>query len=227
MSTQRLEHVDQRTKCIVSGYIRNQHQIIKNSQYFLFQNMPSHIALLCTLYYHTKEHFEIVSKNVIVSNDGETISMATGLNSNYGSYIIPSTSNSVYKWTLKFSNPLRSYNRLILGIASTSIIDGLPTTLRFCDSYRVKYHYAISPYANQKKSHTMHIWTETGEGLAVENEIGLELDLKMRNISLYTYKNKKILIFDDIKVDENISYRLGVILVGKEFDVTIVKFEVD
>ena len=63
--------------------------------------------------------------------------------------------------------------------------------------------------------------------MVLVDKLDLELDLKIPNISLYTSKNKKILIFDGIKVDESISYRLGVILVSKGLDVTIVKFAAD
>ena len=66
---QQLKEIDKNTKYVVSGYIRNEHKLIKQSPYVLFQNIPISILSLCTLYYHPTDYFDSVGRDILLSNN--------------------------------------------------------------------------------------------------------------------------------------------------------------
>ena len=242
----KIKNVDTSTKYYVAGYIRQNHQLLKMSPYALFQNIPLTISSLCTLYVYTSDHWELTAKGtplqgkkdiiygVSTSNNKKTLNFLRSPYSveksiNYGSWIIPSTSNCIYQWTLQFEKePNWTGNNQCIGICSKP--------------WKVNNNI-LGPYRNKKlenkfylfdinwstlRSHTINNFesTKINKWKFNTGELFLELNLKQQSLSIYKKKQKKEVLFDDIEVGKDIVYRLAFAVYAKELDfgITIKNF---
>ena len=211
-----LKEIDTKTKYTVSGYIRKKHKLLfKSSNYLLFQNIPISVSSLCTLYYHCMDHFEIINKQLSVSNNNKTLTKHENgmVNSSYGSWLIQSTSDYIYKWNLEYSD-----NYFIVGIAS----EPFGTDLSFCNDKRGK-HYCFCPSFNTIHCHKYSSGTfrKCEKRLSLDKEIGLELDLKKKQLSVFNDKDKMV-IFDNLEIGKDIAYRLAVRMCYTDSTITII-----
>ena len=231
---QQLREIDTDTKYTVSGYIRKKHKsLFKSNRNALFQNIPIAISSLCTLYYHSKDYFEILNeKKFSITNNNKTLSKVKdgdwGLgwnNTSFASWSISSTDECVYKWHLKFANK-KTYSDIavVMGIAS----DPYNVNDAFYVKGNSRKYYAYCPTYNRKKSHnSVH---DDFENTAIiswrksEEEICLELDLKTRTLSVYKDEKKEV-VFDGIESGKNINYRLVVTIQRVGCKVSITNFE--
>ena len=240
MSTywQQLKKIDENTKYLVSGYIRKEQKLIKQSPYTLFQNVPIFVSSLCTLYYHVTEYFNSIGKDILSSNNKTTLMPSRSPRhsipgTSYGNMVIPSKSDCIYKWQIGFSKIMTQRYRFTIGIASTSIT----TTKQPFHRAESGEFYCFSPYFGTVSSHltnghfgnvaqaykwAANVWRD---------KIDLELDLKRKKLLIYKYdefeKSTKNVIFHNVEVRYNLDYRLAVILCdyhGNDLTVSIVKF---
>ena len=115
MDFEKLKHVDDNTRDIVSGYVRNNK----------VGSLPPLIFHCILAFYWIKEYFERIGLNIKVSDDNSTIQMQADHHStiygiaSYGSLIIPSQNNEcIYKWKLKLTE-YSGYRSLLIGITWT------------------------------------------------------------------------------------------------------------
>lgn len=88
--------VDEITKLIIFGYIRDSEKLLKSSQHKLFHYIPPLITSICILYYNEPEQFEIAGDGIVISDDKTSIKKDeywSWHNTSYGTLIIPSTNN--------------------------------------------------------------------------------------------------------------------------------------
>ena len=245
MSTclQHLKDIDRNTKYVVSGYIREEHKLIKQSPYVLFQNIPNAISAFCTLYYHLTDYFDCIGDDVLSSNNRKTLMSTRPCmkvclqgSTSYGNMVIPSKSNCIYKWQIAFPKYITQRDRFNIGIASTSI-----TTMKepFYEAKSGKF-YCFNPYHGTGFSdmHVTKMWCKYSKRKthkwcqmrnAWRDKIDFELDLKRKKITIYQYYESEIrgknVLFHNIEVRDKLDYRLAIVLSGDDFAISIVKFQ--
>ena len=219
---QQVKGIDTNTIYTVSGYIREQHELLKSSPYTLFQNIPREIPSLCTLYYHANDYFEIIGKNTSVSKDGYTLSKQESGgwdNTTFGSYTLSTKSKCIYRWNLSWSPALDWDHSFVIGLASAPFdIDR-----KSYDQKENKLFYVFVPFWSTKKCHTMHSFEsiEPDKTWREKAEIGIEFDAKHKRFSIYTQESKSIVFTQMAECEE---YRLAISMLGN-FQVSITKFE--
>ena len=100
------------TEYIVSGFIREVQQIIKNN------TIPSEICELCVKYYRINEWWDILGRHTTTTLDDICLTKTNDGwdNTSYGRNVAPSIGNFIYKWSLKI---VKTKSRAIyIGIAS-------------------------------------------------------------------------------------------------------------
>ena len=219
-----MQDVDDRTKDIVSGYIREQHKVFLNDKHLLFRNIPDCILILCILNYRLTDYFEIIGDGTISSDDGKSITkLESGWhNTSYGTEI-DSTDQCVYKWWLKVPSTQRI---MLIGIASSA---DFRTDQAFDDIRNSKY-YGIYVFHETKTSHELITTDINVDSSFDDTEIFcMELDLIQKKLIIH-YGNdldKKCIAFEHIDVGnelQSINYRLA-ISIGHTAQVSMLKFQ--
>ena len=215
----KMEHVDIKTEYTVSGYIRESHNSFKSDEYTLFQTIPSEIPLLCTLYYHFSDYFEIPGNNVSVSDDGKTLSYngEGWQNTTYSSLIIKSMDNYIYNWKFQHTKAINFF----IGIASNKTETDIPY-----DEVPNSKFYCFCTYCNTKNSHKLGGFTSIEKKMSWNdvNEVGLEINLRKKQFTIYN-DNEREVIFDKIETGKDINYRFAVTFYDKNAQFSMLKFE--
>ena len=230
---QSLGEVDKESELTVFGYIRSQHKsLLESNVYALFQNIPTSISSLCSLYYYSYDYFDIVHSNMKLSNNKRTINKQTGSyswrNSNYAKMIISSTDKCICKWYLKFTKPPQKFGgaatyKFIIGLVSNNKYDPSFSGDRHSKFYR---HWLNQKFTGKLSSHRTGCYTNSEYGKDVQHEdiICLELDLKKKIISFYINDEDQGIAFKNVDIGEHIQYRLIVSLATNGTSITIIRF---
>eukprot|EP01084_Bolivina_argentea_P267518 454119_1 len=209
---------------IVSGYIREARRLFVSTQCKLFSNIPSLITSICVEYYYIAEGFEIGGQDMIISEDGKTVSKNTKEhwnNTSYGYEIIPSNGSyyNYVEWQLKINYSSRNHD-FIVGISSNT-------------------KNVNDEYFNDKRKGNYGYWSD-GLLIAVGDKwgtkryanvtcttndmIGIHLDLEKKELSFSVNGVNYGTAFKNIACGKNIKYRLAISAFYNHSSISIAKF---
>eukprot|EP01084_Bolivina_argentea_P000395 745_1 len=142
----KLKFVNERSKIITIGYIRN----IEKELHANYHNVPIGIKNLCVLYYFETEEFGKHSKVLMISssngsakNDIAELMIDDAWYCVYGTIIIDKNNhpNSIYKWTLKLNWKKQKKDVLPdIGIVAVKDNNKLPLDMYCFNSFTNNYY---------------------------------------------------------------------------------------
>eukprot|EP01083_Nonionella_stella_P158332 515222_1 len=222
------EHIDKNTQYIVFGYIRSHQTLFEHTPHPLFQIVPVWISKMCTLFYHTSDHFETIGNNTKSSEDNKTL---TKLNTNwdntsYGSMVIESDLSSVCRWHLN----IKSFRKTIIFGVSSKPYQNDVSFDDIEDASADHKYYAFWNVSKQCHHHARYgfmKWRRYGfmNGLTENDRVCIELDLRLKRIKLYRNDIDQGVAFHNVEIGRNIHYKLAVSMLDKSDCISILKFE--
>ena len=201
---------------IISGYLRQIHSQIDDKQK-LFQTIPSLITLT-TLQFYVAEYFSIPGQYTMIMGDGNTIKKISNNidNTTFGNLVIPSTSQIMCRWTIKVGE-FTDYG-FAFGISSD-----YSTNHKFCDNINSSnYAFCALSYTMSKGETVSNYGTEWH----INDEIGIQLNLKERNIEFLVNGQNQGIAYHNIEIGEDIAYRLATYVYQNNVTVKLINFEV-
>ena len=212
---------DKKTNLLVYGFIRDiNHMDVASA------NIPDLILFVIILYLMEKEYFDKHGKFDKISDDKLTVTstleddnLQEYDNTTYGHQWIPSISKVIVTWKFKGKN-----NRFIMmGITSNDN----------CQSYDFSINNKATTYAFTSDGQ----WsTENGKSKATidnaiifkrDDKISFILDLINREILIQVNDNEKKVLWTDIKVSDEIKYKLAVCMVWNKNEITLIDFNME
>ena len=222
MSTllKKISIIDQRTKYGVYGWIR------KAEKELMSGYIPVMISNICLMYYFEEEIFEIIGKDVMVSEDKRCITKMNSTswsNASYGINEIESNTCYTYQWNLKIRH--KTINSTMIGI-SNSIHPNKYFRCYSMDKIASKpVFYVLWSGSGQLYNNDKHGWDFGGIQFKEGDIISLILDLSKQEISAKVNDDKKRVVYRDIAKSDDIKYRLMVSLCEPDTCVEIIDFK--
>eukprot|EP01084_Bolivina_argentea_P108655 194194_1 len=232
LTLQEVKYVDDSNKRLVFGFIR---EIEAKCS---IQNTPPLILYTCLLYYYATEYFDKCGTGVNISDDKMTItkdsaSGTTWNNTTYCKNFIDSTSKGIVKWTFKMNkfHTEKDHNfpssDICIGITSTE--DNTNKDWAFGAS---GFYYASGNLGKffQTDNDSMNKCNANRDSIEEKikfgesDQITLILDLEQRKIFQQINAGEKYLIWKQIKVDENVKYKVAVTLRYPNNSMTLVEY---
>ena len=224
MSVEFLTKIDKRTKYSVYGWIRNQEQSLR------LTNVPSIVGAICILFYRDDEIFDTVSDNGIkLSNNKKAIVKSGDImqNNSYGTIVIKSAYDLVYRWDLR----IHSGSRVTIGIVSQqAAVDGHFYNNR--DYHGVHYLFqSVRSFSIKKQNDyryqwpKSYVWEAYGDGFGQKDDVvSLCLDLCKAQIKLIINGKDQGVAFHNVIKSKDIEYRLVVSLVNDGDHIEILNY---
>eukprot|EP01084_Bolivina_argentea_P223726 378482_1 len=213
-----LIHIDEKTKCLVYGYIRNQQKDLSlDHNNNPFYTIPELVIYKCVLYYYITDYFEIggITGTIYsVKNYNDTISHCTNRHCNFYGYVsIVSTSKAIHRWKFKI-NEQHTINNICIGIEEYKQNDKehnnrkLEKDYYFCltdETINYGYHDNAGVYSKGKRK---IYGTTYGEGTVIE----MKLDLHKTTLSFTQNNNDFGVAYDNIQQQEGLVYKMAVLI---------------
>ena len=218
----RLQNIDQTTKDVVSGFIREYQKILALSEYNLFHHIPLLIPSLSTLYADASDYF-ILNKDVKLLKNGREID---GLENDVefgvcrGSAIIPSIINCKARWVLKVRNvPDPCGTRMVICVADIKTVFNQD----YDDMEGECYCYSSYGWAKKQRDGDLIFPPSFDSG----DEIAVELDLlsDIPNVKFFKNGYEKITKDNQLfikKKDDTSKYQLVVVVYHKDVQVSLI-----
>ena len=213
VSLKSLSRIDDRAKYAVSGWLR------KEDNSMNLYHIPL-ISCLCVLFFGGSEIFEIPGNDVKISEDGKSITKIgnewnDNRNTSYGMKRIWSKSDVIYQWNLM----IKAYiTGMYIGLSSVICPDKYYPR-------QVGQHYV---YWNEGMLRRVNgEWDyKYGTHAKVCDIVSIRLDLKNREIRILVNGEDQGIAYqgDDITIDDDIEYRLAIIMCDPGDCVEIVDF---
>ena len=204
---------DDITKLLIFGYIRNQCNVHRIST-----NIPDLICFIILLYFMEQEYFDKPGKGCEISEDKLSITQNTGYGYNSTTYCkqwIPSTSNLVVTWTFQIE-----YIDLQMLIGVTDNADCTDK-----DFSELNTTYALGSNGDWRIGDGTVIDEDVAEmEFSTGDEIVFILNLVERTILFKVSDKEKIVVWNDIKVSEEIEYKLAVCLRSNVNKIKLIDF---
>ena len=223
---------DQDIKNIVSIYVKI--VLLKSKTATINRNIVPIIDKIVA-FYHPKEYFEIIGQDIEISYDKLTITSSdlSWNNTTYGKNWIDSTSNTITKWTFKINKLVTGHIdegiEIFIGITSSKSIYN---DRDFTDFPRHCYMYAFSNFDQYAvcngytggryeyhDTNTYFTKFKTGDVLM------FALDLKKKILFTKVNDDSAEIQYDQVKVGQNISYKLAVTMNDFENSISLLDFE--
>lgn len=215
-----LQNADDELKDLVFGFVR------ESKVHHSLDDIPSDITYLCLLYLFEPEYFDEIGNQTIVSNNKMTITKDGDdhiwNNTTYCKQSISSMTNKIISWTSKMG----SMDAMCIGITSTT--DCKSSDFSYNSSKNPdSIYYAISHagigFFNKDNDNAtfkgMHrISFETGD------TVTFILNLFDKTVSLKVNGSDAVILWEDIKIGNDISYKFAVSLINSEDSVTLLDF---
>ena len=213
-----LDLVDERTKHLVSGFIRK-----------ASKNIPLPIIEICILFCFIREYFAAHTAGLLIEGKEKQIIRSTEQQwskMGYGSNWFESTSKRIVKWTIEIVNNTNITHTIMkngYGVGITSKEDTLGSHFIGRPIHSPNYFLCNGSIFNDDgliKSRYLTKEQFGGKG----SSITMELNLEKGHLSFYNDK-KNFGIAINVKRDESIRYKLAVCLCHKYASMKIIKFE--
>ena len=213
--------IDDRTYQLVHGYIREYENTFKHNHSSFI--IPSLVIYTCLMYYWMNEYFDVINKHFISRSDNKmVIKRFAGNkgwdNSNFCKKRVHSTSNNIYKWTLKIISKKHDAN-VLLGITGNERTDKLfiwDQKARFYGYYNSTF--LLNPY---KDGFAKHVPFSGGDTLCVN------LNLSKSQISFEVKDSYNKVDTEDIDCRKDLEYRFAVSIMSPDTSVELLDFEVE
>ena len=223
-----VQNIDDLTRFIANGYIREQQKLLEPNEFVLFQTIPDGIILLCALFFRWRDYFEIVPNYVTISQKENGDSCITSRmnyirgdgGTNFGSISIPSNTKKVItEWDLKIEKKV--FSALLVGISSKPFDPDKDCHVRA--SVQGDYHHSYM-FANHGGGRSWYDnkWIRGGHTFKSDDIVTIKLNLDEKKVRLLVNGFESPLAFDVVCGDQ-IEYRLAVILFGAGNSVSIIK----
>lgn len=224
-SLKALKAIDQTTQCTVFGYIRQQEK-----QLSLYINITPEIIYLCLAYYYLGEYFDKVANCYTLSQDKRTVTKVNdGLgwdNTAYGIIWIDSAIPQIVQWKFKINKLLfengiyfclvSTDNRINEDCLNTKIVMDYPN-YGFSDNFFFTCNNMESKVNNENA---------LDEKFFKGNDtVIMILNTKDRELHCQNEKDEKLLIFDKVKIDKGIRYKMAVQLYDEMNSVSLIDFD--
>ena len=221
LSCKQFDGIDDESKTVVSGYIRLAEEILSNSetnQSFILLTISKQIIYLIICFYHTKEFFFKIGKQVIRSNHKCSIKkLSDGYNNtSYGYRSIPSLYNCIVIWTLKIHTC--ASGAVVVGITANH---NAPNRTFQWDKRYINYSY-LGDLGNIGK---MSKFNPYGPTFTNNDIIQIILDLNKQTLSFKKNGHDLGIAFQDIVQSQSISYKLAITAHDTSDGVTIIDFQ--
>ena len=208
-------NADDSTKLLIFGYVRD-----NNIKMRISNNIPDLICFIIILYCMNEEYFDKPGQNIHISDDKLSITRISGTgydNTTYCKQWIPSISKMIITWKFK----VETYTGTIL-LGITANFD------TFQNDDFTDYGNDIAPvYALSNNG----VWESTQSDKAFKSwaysandEITFILNLKDGNITFQVNNDIKQIIWSDIKMSEEIKYKLAVVLFKMNTKLSLIDF---
>ena len=228
------QKVDNLTKNIVCGYIREQQKLLNSSNCAIFQTIPDGIILLCALYFAARDYFDITPDHVIISRTENGDSCITSKmhyiegdgGTNFGAISIPSTNNTITsKWYVEIV--AKPYSALLVGISSKPFDPKKDCHVKSGINIKRQkgaYNHHSYMFANHGggRSYVENKWKWGGTNFKEGDIVTIELNLYKKKLKLFVNESESPLAYDVVCGDQ-IEYRLAVILFDKGNSVSIIR----
>ena len=217
-----LKQIDQRTKDIIFGFIRQYQTEINNEDIII----PPLVIFTCLAFFWIREYFELsqidATQQIITLSEDKlqiTKTQRNGWNNiTLGSMCIKSTSQCIAKWTFMI-NELGDKNSLISKLVF-GIVNGVPKKPSF---WNKSGHYMLCDGGNAWRDGD---WHHNHQQFKQGNKLQITLDLKQAKIEFDIDDGKHTeTLFNNIAIDETITYRIAVALRAKKSVISLLHFE--
>ena len=213
--------IDEKTKLIVFGYCR----MNKSNT-----DIPSEVVFLCIKFYFQPEQFELSGDDISISDNNTKITLdinypTGGSCSAYGHMIIPSISQYIYEWELKYNND-GGWNYVIVEISSSADY----ANRGFSDTRNESYGYGYWSPSGSKVRCKPGFYMEPSRGNRYGSKYGqgdiikIKLNLIKKELSFFVNDKDQGIAWKDIKCNDDIQYRLAVTLTQQNSSVSIISF---
>ena len=221
LSLVKLDKVNQRTKDLISGSIRNFQLLLPTTS--AYYNIPISINYIILAFYYQYEQFGKCGAKIKLSDDCMTIKhlLSQGWYNAYGIMEIKSLSGVCCYWKIKC---VKKTNNMFIGISTHR-----DTFSAFQYKYD-KLFYALfnSGSGMSAELRTANGSTEIAKQYGVRygegDVVRMDLNLKKKNLSFDVNEEKCGVAFEDIRCDENTTYYLAISIVGAHHEMSIVDF---
>eukprot|EP01084_Bolivina_argentea_P285048 488730_1 len=224
----RLKSATMESQLLVFGFVRNSEFTSDFKSNALYMNIPPLISWVVLSYFHVFEHFEIIGKDIKLSDDKLIMikdNPKSWRNTTFGSIIIPSDIKAIYKWDLKFLW-IDSYRKALIGIKSSNEDYDAPLVRRkndlkycafYCKNGRIFRHNQHGSMIYATNATTNHI--KTGD------IISMELNLESKRIK-YLMNDEDLGASNiEIETGKDITYRLAISIQTPKTAVQIIAFQ--
>lgn len=212
----RLNEIDDRTRYGVYGWIR------RASSELELGHIPLRIQSICILYFAVDERFEIIGRDIKLSNDNMTAtknsdSISSWKSMTYGAKEIQSKNDCIYIWEFTISS-----------LYGHAIVIGISNKQRPNE----QLHQTPMPYGEYTYGYCSDgdrfggkYWGFGEHYTMIENgdKVTMELDLVEGRLIFYINDKHKIVI-EDIKKSDHIKYRMLVSICNPGESVQILQF---
>ena len=200
-----------RTKYAVYGWIREAERELNINKC----TIPEILNSICILYLPEEDSFQIIQKNMDVSENKRIIWKYTSdneWNCNYGKFIIPSLSDGVCQWDLRI-------NKLDIG---TSVFLGVSSNINRTHS-KDDNNYLLHD-AGYKNEINSREWVRYCPRLTTNDSISVKLDLIKAEVAYSVNGKDQGVAFNNINKGNDIDYRLCVCIQYKGTEIEIINF---
>ena len=207
-------------KFLVFGYVKKQYR----------NDIPDSILFMILLFYYTNEYFDIIGKDVIVSNDKLTITKRGDNNhwnnSTYCTNWMSSTANTITKWLFHIDEIGVTNPEYVFGIVSIDNCQNEDFSFPRSPKDRGKW-YTFGNNGSYSSSHggTKASFSKTNKSFTKGDTIQIVLDLKRKQfIGRINGGSENDMIWNDIECDESIKYKLAIGMFSKGNQVTLLQY---
>ena len=196
--------VNQRTRYIVHGWIRNEENALK------FGNVPAIIVASCILYYRNDEIFDIVGNGMKLSANKKVITKVRNgcsfTGNHFGLNQIDSTSELLYSWHLLIKQDIMDST----GFGISSHLLSTKKMANDCFDHAHQRGIFFLFREGYKMSHEIMEYENYIKPWKVGDRVSLCLDMKRAEISLIVNGHNQGIAFRNIQKSKQIQYRFFV-----------------
>ena len=215
MANLKIEDVDQLTKDIVFGFIRECEKLLLNNDIYI---IPSIIYHICINYYWMKEYFTLFGKHMKLNDEKNIIqNIDNFVDTAYGNIQIDNKL-FLYEWNFKI---IKHFAEIAIGIESSNkhFIDGRFTNKDQNENEFYAMNHDGIRYSNKVREQfaSYDISRENG------GTVKMIVNVKNKTIS-FVIDNKSLgIVFDDINFKTN-KYNLAVYIGNQGGEIELVSF---
>ena len=225
LALRKLKNVDNYNKYVIFGFVRRLVNLDKN--------IPILINYVILLYSPL-----IVEKFLVIGNFTNYFHLRRSIikfkkdgweNTSFGSITIPSTQSYVCKWCIHINRG----NDLMIGITSFNENEKKMKNKKYLqpgeslwDQNGASYCFWSQNCKYQLNKNGEEIWPEYGKSFGENDIICIELHLGKKQVLFSKNKQRFGIAYRNIKVGDDIKYKLGISMFGVGSSVTIKSFEI-